>query len=79
MASDSETSTANPSAHDDMEFWTKRGLRFRILIIGRANAGKTTILERLTDSSEGEAKIYRRGSLLEGKVHEMVSCLLNLI
>ena len=26
--------------------------RFRILVIGRANAGKTTILERICDSTE---------------------------
>ena len=31
--------------------------RFRILIIGRANAGKTTILERICDSTE-DPEIY---------------------
>ncbi len=32
-----------------------RGLckRFRVLIIGRRNAGKTTILEKMTGSEEG--------------------------
>ena len=32
--------------------------RLRILIIGRANAGKTTILERVRDTT-GSPKVYR--------------------
>ena len=35
-------------------------LRFRVLIIGRANAGKTSILQRVCDTTESP-KIYRRG------------------
>jgi GTPase SAR1 family protein len=35
-------------------------LRFRVLVIGRANAGKTTILKRVCDTTESP-KIYRRG------------------
>ena len=31
--------------------------RFRILVIGRANAGKTTILKRICDSTE-DPEIY---------------------
>jgi|SRR5580698_4994289 GTPase SAR1 family protein len=35
-------------------------LRFRVLVIGKANAGKTTILQRVCDTTESP-KIYRRG------------------
>src|SRR6266404_3475144 len=36
-------------------------IRFRVLIIGRANAGKTTILQRVCDTTDSPT-IYRRGS-----------------
>ncbi|KAF9520024.1 hypothetical protein BS47DRAFT_1336318 [Hydnum rufescens UP504] len=35
--------------------------RFRVLVLGPANAGKTTLLERLTDSPAGEAIVTRNG------------------
>jgi hypothetical protein len=35
--------------------------RFRVLILGPANAGKTTLLERLTQSPAGAAIVYRNG------------------
>ena len=35
--------------------------RFRVLILGPANAGKTTLLERLTDSPAGAAIMTRNG------------------
>ena len=35
-------------------------LEFRVLVIGRANAGKTTILQRVCDTTESTT-IYRRG------------------
>jgi GTPase SAR1 family protein len=35
-------------------------LRFRVLVLGRANAGKTTILQRVCETTESP-KIYRRG------------------
>src|ERR1700761_5499742 len=35
-------------------------LQFRVLIIGRANAGKTSILQRVCDTTESPT-IYRRG------------------
>jgi hypothetical protein len=35
-------------------------LQFRVLVIGRANAGKTTILQRVCDTTESP-KIYRGG------------------
>jgi GTPase SAR1 family protein len=35
-------------------------LRFRVLIIGRANAGKTSILQRVCDTTESP-QIYRLG------------------
>ena len=34
-------------------------IQFRVLIIGRANAGKTTILQRVCDTTESPT-IYRR-------------------
>jgi GTP-binding protein EngB required for normal cell division len=36
------------------------GLQFRVLVIGRANAGKTSILQRVCDTTESP-KIYREG------------------
>ncbi|KAI0320649.1 hypothetical protein OF83DRAFT_1169191 [Amylostereum chailletii] len=38
------------------------GVRFRVLILGRANAGKTTILERLCESTIEQAEVYQNGS-----------------
>ena len=35
-------------------------IQFRILVIGRANAGKTSILQRVCDTTESPT-IYRRG------------------
>ena len=35
--------------------------RFRVLIIGRANAGKTTILQRVCNTTE-QPKIFNQGS-----------------
>ena len=35
-------------------------VRFRVLVIGRANAGKTSILQRVCDTTESP-KIYRQG------------------
>ncbi|KAF9520045.1 hypothetical protein BS47DRAFT_1387663 [Hydnum rufescens UP504] len=42
-----------------------RNNRFRILILGPANAGKTTLLERLTNSSAGAAIVTRNGERIE--------------
>jgi hypothetical protein len=35
--------------------------RFRVLVLGPANAGKTTLLERLSNSSAGQATVTRDG------------------
>ncbi|KAJ6619226.1 hypothetical protein B0H10DRAFT_1189429 [Mycena sp. CBHHK59/15] len=61
MTSDTEISS------DDLSFWNRRNLEFRVLILGRANAGKTTILERLTGASIYEAEVWRDGKLLAGQ------------
>ena len=37
-----------------------RDLQFRVLVLGRANAGKTTILQRVCETTESP-KIYREG------------------
>ena len=36
------------------------GVKFRVLIIGRANAGKTSILQRVCDTTQSP-EIYRLG------------------
>jgi len=60
--------TVDSSGDDELEFFKKRSLRFRVLILGRANAGKTTILERLTGASAAEAQVWRDGQRLEDQV-----------
>ncbi|KAJ7300751.1 hypothetical protein DFH08DRAFT_795452 [Mycena albidolilacea] len=63
MNSDAETPSDN-----DLSFWNNRHLKFRVLILGRANAGKTTILERLTGASMDKAEVLRDGEILPGQV-----------
>ncbi|KAJ7318693.1 hypothetical protein DFH08DRAFT_625258, partial [Mycena albidolilacea] len=41
---------------------------FRVLILGRANAGKTTLIERLTGASMDKAEVWRDGKILPGQV-----------
>jgi GTPase SAR1 family protein len=61
-------SEAETPSRDDLSFWSDRDLKFRVLILGRANAGKTTILERLTGASMDEAEVWRNGEILPGQV-----------
>ena len=42
-----------------MERMKRPNIKFRVLIIGRANAGKTSILQRVCDTTESP-KIYRK-------------------
>ena len=44
-------------------------INFRVLIIGRANAGKTSILQRVCDTTDSPA-VYRRTG--DGKMNEKV-------
>jgi GTPase SAR1 family protein len=67
MNSDAETLTEN-----DLSFWNDRHLKFRVLILGRANAGKTTILERLTGATMDEAEVWRDGKILPGQVRRLL-------
>ncbi|KAJ7018972.1 hypothetical protein C8F04DRAFT_1149198 [Mycena alexandri] len=62
------SSSTEISPKDDLSFWNIRGLAFRILILGRANAGKTTILERLTGDAMEKAKICRDGEVLQDQI-----------
>ncbi|KAJ7784044.1 hypothetical protein B0H14DRAFT_2538160 [Mycena olivaceomarginata] len=62
MNSDAETPSEN-----DLSFWNDRHLKFRVLILGRANAGKTTILERLMGATMDEAEAWRDGKILPGQ------------
>ncbi|KAF7360913.1 G domain-containing protein [Mycena sanguinolenta] len=59
------TDTETPS-QNDLSFWNNRHLKFRVLILGRANAGKTTILERLMGATMDEAEVWRDGEILPG-------------
>jgi GTPase SAR1 family protein len=63
MNSDAETPSKN-----DLSSCNDRLLKFRVLILGRANAGKTTILERLTGATMNEAEVWRDGGILPGQV-----------
>ncbi|KAJ7459452.1 hypothetical protein B0H11DRAFT_2059676 [Mycena galericulata] len=67
------TSYTETSTEDDLSFWNKASgnsqlLEFRVLIMGRANAGKTTILERLTGASMEEAEVRREGKILPHQI-----------
>src|SRR6266404_1145926 len=46
-------------AMDTKQSRSMPNIRFRVLIIGRANAGKTTILQRVCDTTDSPT-IYRR-------------------
>jgi GTPase SAR1 family protein len=72
MSSYTSTADTPEASHtgSDMEFWQTRNLRFRVVILGCANAGKTTLLERLANASEEDAMIFREGKPLEH--HESV-------
>ena len=52
-AESSAVDTSDTSAED----LRKKAVRFRILIIGRANAGKTTILQKVCNTTE-DPEIY---------------------
>jgi GTPase SAR1 family protein len=71
MTSDAETPSEN-----DLSFWNDRHLKFRVLILGRANAGKTTILERLTGATMDEAEVWRDGKILPGQVRRLLKDLI---
>jgi GTPase SAR1 family protein len=43
-------------------------LKFRVLILGRANAGKTTILERIAGAAVSDAEVWRGGKRLPAQV-----------
>ncbi|KDR71762.1 hypothetical protein GALMADRAFT_253515 [Galerina marginata CBS 339.88] len=75
MASETDTPFSDESLdqsldQSDLKFWKRRNLKFRVLILGRANAGKTTILERLAGASINEAEVRRGGDLLAGHALE---------
>ena len=55
---------AKPSADDDRraEAIRKKAGRFRILIIGRANAGKTTVLQKVCNTAEKPEIFDSRGN-----------------
>ncbi|KAJ7764888.1 hypothetical protein B0H16DRAFT_1454686 [Mycena metata] len=58
------TSQADSSARDNSPVKSRPGLKFRVLILGRANAGKTTILERIAGAAVSEAEVWRGGERL---------------
>jgi GTPase SAR1 family protein len=61
-------SKAETPSENDLLFWTDRHLKFRVLIVGRVNAGKTTILERLTGATMDEAEVWWDGKIFPGQV-----------
>jgi GTPase SAR1 family protein len=65
------TSHTETASTDDLSFWTCRELEFRVLILGRANAGKTTILERVAGAAISEAEVRRGEELLSAQVRRL--------
>ncbi|KAJ7434889.1 hypothetical protein B0H11DRAFT_1756784 [Mycena galericulata] len=68
------SSSTEISPENDKSFWNIRKLKFRVLILGRANAGKTTILERLTGAAMDTAKVYRDGKVLPDQACHLLFC-----
>ncbi|KAJ7511967.1 hypothetical protein B0H11DRAFT_1789273 [Mycena galericulata] len=62
------SSSTEISPEEDLSFWNIRKLAFRVLILGRANAGKTTILERLTGAAMDKAEVRRDGEVLPDQI-----------
>ncbi|KAJ7509209.1 hypothetical protein B0H11DRAFT_1791468 [Mycena galericulata] len=62
------SSSTEISLKDDLSFWNIRKLAFRVLILGRANAGKTTILERLMGAAMDKAEVRRDGKVLPDQI-----------
>jgi GTPase SAR1 family protein len=58
MGSNQSKTRAQPSSEQTRRFIAD--LQFRVLVLGRANAGKTTILQRVCETTESP-KIYREG------------------
>lgn len=52
----------------------KRARRFRVLIIGRANAGKTTILQKICNTTD-DPEIYNIRGKKVSRLYEDISCL----
>ena len=53
--------------------------RFRVLIIGRRNAGKPTILEKMTGSEEGAKPIRDKGRLVVWASHIYLTSMVKLM
>ncbi|KAJ7438517.1 hypothetical protein B0H11DRAFT_2254520 [Mycena galericulata] len=62
------SSSTEIPVQDDMSFWNIRNLKFRVLILGRANAGKTTVLERLMGATVDTAEVHRDGEVLPDQI-----------
>jgi len=54
-------------------------IQFRVLIIGRANAGKTTILQRVCDTTESPTIYQNRGGEKEEVRHSGLMLLPHLM
>ncbi|KIO04166.1 hypothetical protein M404DRAFT_1000682 [Pisolithus tinctorius Marx 270] len=66
-----ETASSGPAYRLDSEMaqeYMKKIERFRILVMGRANAGKTTILQRVCNSTEKPEVFDGRGNKMDGPV-----------
>jgi polynucleotide 5'-kinase involved in rRNA processing len=59
MASGAPLDAVQLRPSGDLEWWERQDIWFRVLVLGRANAGKTTILERLANASENKAMIFK--------------------
>jgi tRNA U34 5-carboxymethylaminomethyl modifying GTPase MnmE/TrmE len=62
MSTAIENRPAEASTHDeeaDISEFRKMCPQFRVLIVGRANSGKTTILKKMCDAAAEEKPIVR--------------------
>ncbi|KAI6002473.1 hypothetical protein F5J12DRAFT_744309 [Pisolithus orientalis] len=70
-ATPQETTSSGPAYRLDPEMaqeYMKNIKRFRILVMGRANAGKTTILQRVCNSTEKPEVFDGKGNKMDGAV-----------
>ena len=70
-ASTSAPEDINQRAYEDLVTRLGTDKRFRVLVLGPRNAGKTTLLERLSNGPAGSAIVTRNGQRVMRSIHRL--------